>query len=152
MVQMKSNLQTYNYRVLHIKGKKNHIADELSRRLVWMNLDSTTGPDEGIELKEDEDFAMRVMVSKPHLLRDNPLLKDLEDTNKKDPEYFNIIHALRTGSSNKSIPPASEARRMGGEWGKMAIMQEAEVVYIAVDDGIDRIYPPKRTVGKAVII
>ena len=57
-----------------------------------MNLDSTTGPDEGIELDEDEDFAMRVMVSKPHLIKDNPLLKDLEDIGRKDPKHFNIIH------------------------------------------------------------
>ena len=84
-----------------------------------MNLDSTTGPDEGIELDEDEDFAMRVMVSKPHLIRDNPLLKDLEDIGRKDPEYFNIIHALRTGSTNKSLPPDYEARRIGGEWERM---------------------------------
>ena len=32
---------------------------------------------------------------------------------------------------------------MGGEWDKMGVMDEAEVVYINRDDGIDRIYPPK---------
>ena len=32
---------------------------------------------------------------------------------------------------------------MGGEWGNMGVMDEAEVVYISGDDGIDRIYPPK---------
>ena len=32
---------------------------------------------------------------------------------------------------------------MGGEWDKMGVMNKAEVVYIAGDDGIDRIYPPK---------
>ena len=32
---------------------------------------------------------------------------------------------------------------MGGEWDKMGVMDEAEVVYISGDDGIDRIYPPK---------
>ena len=55
MVPMKSNLQMYNYRVSHIMGKKNHIADVLSRRPVWLNLDSTNDPDE---------------VRKPHLIRD----------------------------------------------------------------------------------
>ena len=31
---------------------------------------------------------MRVMTSKPHLIKDNPLLRELEDIGKKDPEYF----------------------------------------------------------------
>ena len=50
---------------------------------------------------------------------------------------------MRTGTSNKSLPPESEARKMGGEWDKMGVMDEAEVVYISGDDGVDRIYPPK---------
>ena len=41
---------------------------------------------------------MRIMVSKPHLIKDNPLLKDLEDIGRKDPKYFHIIHAIKTGS------------------------------------------------------
>ena len=32
---------------------------------------------------------------------------------------------------------------MGGEWDKMGVMDEAEVVYISGDDGVNRIYPPK---------
>ena len=56
MVKMKSNLHMYNYRVSHIKGKKNHIADLLSRRPVWLNLDPTSGPDEGIDFDDDEDL------------------------------------------------------------------------------------------------
>ena len=59
----------------HVKGSSNHIANVLSRRPVWMNLDSTTGPDEGIELDEEENFAMRVMTSKPHLIKENPFSK-----------------------------------------------------------------------------
>ena len=77
MIQMKANLQMYNYRVTHIKGKKNHLADVLSRRPVWLNPDPTLGPDEGIDLDDGYDFAMIIMESKPHLLRDNPLLKKL---------------------------------------------------------------------------
>ena len=60
------------------------------------------------------------MESKPQLLRNNPFLKDIESIGSKDPEYFGIIHALRTGSSNKSLPKESEVQRIGvnGEkWG-----------------------------------
>ena len=62
---------------------------------------------------------MRVQISKPHLIKDNPLLKDLEEVGMKDEEYCNIVHAIRTGSSNKSLPEKSEGRRMGGEWDKL---------------------------------
>ena len=83
------------------------------------------------------------MESKPQLLRNNPYLKLVESIGRKDPEYFGIIHALRTGSSNKSLPKESEACRMGGKWGKMGVMDKAEVVFISGDNGIDRIYPSK---------
>ena len=86
---------------------------------------------------------MQVIESKPQLLRNNPYLKEVESIGSKDPEYYGIIHALRTGSSNKSLPKESEACRMGGEGGKMGLMDEAKVVFISGDDGIDRIYPPK---------
>ena len=32
---------------------------------------------------------------------------------------------------------------MGDKWSSLSIMDEAEVVSISRDDGIDRIYPPK---------
>ena len=84
---------------------------------------------------------MRVMESKPHLLRDNPLLRDLESVGNKDQEYSSIVHAIRTGQGNESLPSDSEAYKMGGEWSSMSIMDEAEIICISGDD--DRIYPPK---------
>ena len=84
MLNKKANLKAYNYTVKHIKGAKNHLADVLSRRPVWLNTDHTLGPDEGLDLEDGEAFAMRVMVSMPHLLRDNPLLRELEENGQKD--------------------------------------------------------------------
>ena len=84
MMNMKANLQAYNYTIKHIKGEKNHLADVLSRRPVWLNTDHTLGPDEGLDLEDSEAFVMRVMVSMPQLLRDNPLLRDLEEVGHKD--------------------------------------------------------------------
>ena len=93
----------------------------MSRRQFWLNPDPTLGPDEGLDLDDGDDFAMRIMESKPHLLRDNPLLKELESVGSKDPEYYSIIHALRTGSSNKSLSAYSEARNMGGNGPKWVL-------------------------------
>ena len=43
-----------------------------------MNLDSNTGPKEGLDLDEEEDYVLRVMTSKPHLIKGILLLKNLE--------------------------------------------------------------------------
>merc|ERR1712240_941503 len=143
LLNIKANLQIYNYTVKHIKGSKNHLADVLSGRPVWLNTDHTIGPDEGLDLEDEDAFAMRVNVSMPHLLRDNPHLRQLEEIAQKDKDYSAIIHAIRTGQSNKSLPIGSEGYKMGGEWNQMSIMDEAEVISISRDDGIDRIFPPK---------
>merc|ERR1712240_300379 len=143
LLNIKANLQVYNYTIKHIKGSKNHLADVLSRRPVWLNTYHTIGPYEGLDLEDKDAFAMRVAVSMPHLLRDNPRLRQLEEIARKDKEYSAIIHAIRTGQSNKSLPPGSEGYKMGGEWDKLSIMEEAEVIAISGDDGIDRIFPPK---------
>ena len=87
MIQIKANLQMYNYTVNHVKDIKNHLADVLSRRSVWLNPDNTLGPDEGLDQDDGDDFAMRVMESKPQLLRGNPFLKEVENIGSKDPEY-----------------------------------------------------------------
>ena len=143
LLNIKANDQIYNYTVKHIKGSKNHLADVLSRRPVWLNTDHTIGPDEGLDLEDGDTFAMRVRVSMPHLLCNNPCLRQLEEVAQKDKDYSAIIHAIRTGQGHKSLPPGSEGYRMGGEWDKMLIMDEAEVISISEDDGIDRIFPPK---------
>ena len=79
MLNIKENLQVYNYTVKHVKGTKNHLADVLSRRTVWLNTDHTIGPDKGLNLEDGDAFPMRVMVSMPHLLQDNPLLREHDD-------------------------------------------------------------------------
>ena len=76
---MKSSLQIYNYRIQHVKGNTHYLANVLSRTPVWMNLYFSTGPEEGFDLDEGEDYTMRVLTSKPPLIKDNPLLSEWED-------------------------------------------------------------------------
>ena len=67
----------------------------------------------------------------------------MEEIVQKDKDYSAIIHAIRTGQSNKSLPIGSKGYKMGGEWNQMLIMEEAEIISISGDNGIDRIFPPK---------
>ena len=93
---------------------------------------------------------MRVMVSMPHLLHDNPLLQQLEEVAQKDKDYSAIIHTIRTGQGHKSLPHNSEGYKLGGEWSRMSIMEEAEAISVSGDDGIDRIFPPKGYRGRII--
>ena len=52
MIQMKANLQMYNYIVSHVKGTKYHLVDVLNHRPVWLAPDNSIGPDKGLDLKE----------------------------------------------------------------------------------------------------
>lgn len=151
MLNIKANLQVYNHKVKHVKGAKNHLADVLSRRPIWLNPDHTLRPDKGLDLEESDTFAMRVTVSMPHLLRDNPCLRELEDVGHKDQDYSAIIHAIRTGQGHKSLPPSYDGYRMGGEWSSMSIMNKAEVISVSGDDGINRLYPPKEFCEKIIL-
>ena len=58
MIQIKRDLQMYNYTVSHVKGTKNHLADVLSCRPVWLAPDNSDSPDKGLDLEEDDEFAM----------------------------------------------------------------------------------------------
>ena len=78
MINIKVNLQIYNYTVTHDRGIKNHLADVLSRRLVWLHPDHTLGPDEGLDLDDGDDFAMRVMEGKPTSLETTPFSRNLK--------------------------------------------------------------------------
>ena len=132
LLNIKANLQIYNYTVKHIKGSKNHLADVLSRRPVLLNTNHTIGLDEGLDLEDGDAFAIRVMVSMPHLLRDNPLLRQLEEVAQKDKDYSAIIHAIRTGQGHKSLPPDSEGYKWAENgaacqsWKKRKSYQSAE--------------------------
>ena len=83
------------------------------------------------------------MTSAMHLLKDNPLLKQIEKMGRKDPDYSLILHAVRTGGSNKSLPIKSEGCHMGGEWGKLEIMDQSDIIVLQEKHGVTKIYPPK---------
>ena len=65
MIQIKANLQMYDYSVSHVKGVKNHLADMLSCRPVWLTRNNSDGPDNCLDLEGDDEFAMEIMESKP---------------------------------------------------------------------------------------
>ena len=62
---------------------------------------------------------------------------------RKDPEYTLILHTVRTGGSIKDLPSESEGARMGGEWSRLDVMDDADIVQLSEKHGVTKIYPPK---------
>ena len=103
-------------------------ADALSWHPVWLTGKSAESDVTGPDLEEralgylvthchngSEDQVFLTMTSAMHLLKDNPLLKQIEKMGRSDPDYSLILHTVRTGGSNKSLPHDSEGHCMGGE-------------------------------------
>ena len=64
-----------------------------------------------------EEYAIRTLISQPHLLKDDPGWKEMEQIGMNDKEYSELVHVLRTGISNRTLSSDSEERNMGGEVG-----------------------------------
>ena len=118
MFNLKANIQIYDYRIRQIKVEKNFIADILSRRPLWLT-DGAQAPeysgdpeeDFTVDNVEEEDQALRVLISEQHILKNNSALKGIEVVGLKDPNYTQIIEHIRTNKSFKHLHESSE----GGE-------------------------------------
>ena len=94
MFNIKANTLTYNYRSRHIKGEINFIADTLSQNTSWLT-GGAKSPEYVSYLEdvlivktvEEEDHALRFLISAQQLPWYNPAFKEYEDASLKDHNY-----------------------------------------------------------------
>ena len=103
--------------------------------------DSNDSSDDRVKTNRDE-LCLRVFTESMPFLRDNPLLKKLEDICKKDKDYMTILNHVRAGKSFKDLPQSSEGCNMGGEWAKLRILDEFEIVVLCESEHASKIFPP----------
>ena len=104
--------------------------------------DSQGGPGDGAKGPRDE-LCLRVFTESRHFLRDNPALKKLEEMCKKDTDYMTMINHIRAGKSFQDLPISSEGAKMGGEWPKLSILDEFDIIVLNESDSVSKIFPPK---------
>merc|ERR1712112_455227 len=75
-------------------------------------------------------------------LRNNPALKRLEEICKKDSDYMTILNHIRASKSFRDLPPSSEWAKMGGEWAKLRVLDEFEIVVLEESSSVSKIFPP----------
>ena len=135
---------TYNYEIRHVKGEANCIADCLSRRPEWVlakkrQSDSQGGAGDGAKGPRDE-LCLRVFTESWHFLRDNPALRKLEEIGKKDTDYVTMIDHIRAGRSFRDLPTSSEGARMEGEWPKLSVLEEVDIIVLKESDSVSKIF------------
>ena len=127
MINLRDKLQCYNYSISHIAGKRNNIADSLSRTPSWFTKDDSFKSSCSINVEEgtirflttvDSELdteVVRTVQEIPDLFeRDNPGLRAIEEIGKTDRAYSEMLLFKRTGTAHKHIPHTSEASKMGG--------------------------------------
>ena len=62
--------------------------------------------------------------------RENPGLQQIEEIGMAGTEYTAMLRMKRDGTAHKLIPHTSEARKMGGEWSSIEILQHWEILVL----------------------
>ena len=139
---------TFDYQIRHVKGEANCIADCLSQRPEWLVKKDSQSDDQGntgggAKGPRDE-LCLRVITESRHILRDNPALRKLEEMGKKDNDYQTMTDHIRANKSFRDLPTSSEGSRMGGEWPKLELLDEFEIIVLRETESVSKIYPPRQ--------
>ena len=139
----------YNYEIRHVKGETNCIADCLSQCPAWLTgkkkgSDCDQGPVGTGHHSPMDELYLRVITESRHILRDNPALRKLQEMGQKDEDYKTMIQHIKANKSFWDLPTLSEGARMGGEWPKLEVLDEFEVIVLRETNSVSKIFPPKQ--------
>ena len=137
---------TYDYEIRHVKGEANCIADCLSRCPEWLvkkdSQSDSQGNTGGSAKGPRDELCLRVITESWHILQDNPALRKLEEMGKKDDDYWTMINFIWANKSFRDLPTLSEGSRMGGEWPKLELLDEFEIIVLRETESVSKIFPP----------
>ena len=91
-----------------------------------------------------DEVCLRIITESRHILRDNPALRKLEEIGKKDNDYQTIISFIRANKNFQDLPESSEGSRMGGEWPKLELLPEFDIIVLRESETTSKIYPPRQ--------
>ena len=63
---------------------------------------------------------------------------------KKDEDYRTMTDFIRTNRSFRDLPTSSEGSRMGGEWPKLELLEEFDIIVLRETDSVSKIFPPRQ--------
>ena len=63
---------------------------------------------------------------------------------KKDNDYRTMIDFIRANKRFQNLPTLSEGSRMGGEWPKLELLEEFEIIILRETESVSKIFPPRQ--------
>ncbi len=124
IVRLREKLARYNFRVTWVEGKKNVVADALSRAPVW-NGDSHS------DNNGNEDTCAAIIAPQP---TDRNLQKIIDAANTDD-EYKTVRETI--GKKLKNLHPDHPAKQYGGVWETISVDETG----LMVVDGVRVVIP-----------
>ena len=103
-------LAGYQFEVEFVAGKKNLIADALSRAPVF-------GPPDETDAEDEAAFTSAVTTR----LRSDPLLEELQRAAAADLDYQLILSAVEKGTLPRNLPPEHPGRQLKSIWHSLAV-------------------------------
>merc|ERR1711867_105466 len=120
------------------RGEANYIADCLSRRPEWL-VNRNSSDNKGRTIGQRDEVCLRVITESRHILKDNPALRKLEEVGKKDDDYQTIISFIRANKNFRDLPDLSEGSSMGGEWPKLKVLEEFDIIILRESSSVSKI-------------
>ena len=99
--KMVEAMSAFNYKVIHVRGRQNKIADFLSINPKWDGAKTDVLEDK----EEDGEDETPAKIRSLKLVKENLGLKMVKEMAAKDNQYQEIVQLIRTEKSPSSLPP-----------------------------------------------
>ena len=111
-------MSTFNYKIIHVRGRQNKIADFLSRNPKWDGAKTDVMEDK----EEDGEEETPARIRSLKLIKENLGLKTVKEMAAKDKQYQEIVKLIRTEKSPTSLPADHLGRLSAGMFNEMSLL------------------------------
>ena len=143
--KMVEAMSCFNYQVVYVKGRKNKIADFLSRNPKWDGAQTDVLQDKEEDGEEEEEEAP-AKIRTLTMLKENLGLKKLKEMSAKDKEYQEVVKLIREDKPTTSLPENHLGKRVAGNITEMSLLDNDEKTLIIVE-GV-KIFLPEEAAEK----
>ena len=135
-------MSAFNYKVIHVCGRQNKIANFLSRNPKWDGVKTDILQDKEEDGEDDTPAKIRSLK----LVKENLSLKTVKEITAKDKQYQKIVQLIKTEKSPSSLPPDHLGKRAAGMFNEMSLLDDDDKTLIIVE-GV-KIFLPEEAAQK----
>ena len=141
--KMVEAMSAFNYKVIHVRGRQNKIADFLSRNPKWDGANTDILEDKGRRWRR---WTHQQKSDYLRMVKENLGLKTVKEIAAKDKQYQEMVQLIRTEKSPSSLPPDHLGKRAAGLFNEMSLLDGDDKTLIIVE-GV-KIFLPEEAAQK----